>query len=121
MRLSSSNRTAVTCGIGGSDVEVTAAVRKKSGFVFERPLSAQSIRNTLKPAYGLILSVRVQFTLRDHEAPFLAGSNDLLVEDRASGGSLRPFRTSTSPNHRSGCHTNWKRRYRNSSPDNSER
>ena len=122
-RLSPSNGTAVTFGIGDNDAEVTLAFRKKSQFVFERPLSAQSIHKTLKPAYGLILrerrryfrcsvsmpviiqrqsrqeircisanisgggmalsttvplaageSVRVQFTLPDHTAPFFAES-----------------------------------------------
>ena len=122
-RLSPSNGTAVTFGIGDNDAEVTLAFRKKSQFVFERPLSAQSIHKTLKPAYGLILgeqrryfrcpvsmpviiqrqssqeircisenisgggmalsthvplspgeSVRVQFTLPNHEAPVLAKS-----------------------------------------------
>jgi diguanylate cyclase (GGDEF)-like protein/PAS domain S-box-containing protein len=125
VRLSLSNRTAVTFGISDSDndAEATAAFRKKSQFVFERPLSAQSIHKTLKPAYGLILrerrryfrypvtipviiqresgeevrcssvnisgggmalgtqipllpgeGVRVQFTLPDHEAQFVAKS-----------------------------------------------
>jgi CheY-like chemotaxis protein len=55
VRRSSSNRTAVTFGIGHNDEGETAAFRKKSQFVFERPLSARSIHNTLKPAYGLIL------------------------------------------------------------------
>jgi diguanylate cyclase (GGDEF)-like protein/PAS domain S-box-containing protein len=122
-RLSPANRTAVTFGIDDNDAEVTAVFRKKSQFVFERPLSPQSIHKTLKPAYGLILrerrryfrcpvsvpvvirrksgqeircnsvnisgggmalsmqvplvpgeSVRVQFTLPDHEAPLLAES-----------------------------------------------
>jgi diguanylate cyclase (GGDEF)-like protein/PAS domain S-box-containing protein len=122
-RLSPSNRTAVTFGIGDNDAEGTSAFRKKSQFVFERPLSAQSLHKTLKPAYGLILrerrryfrypvsipviirsesmqevwcnsvnisgggmafstqvpflpgeSVRVQFTLPDHTAPFFAES-----------------------------------------------
>ena len=54
-RLSPSNRTAVTFGIGDNDAEVTSAFREKSQFVFERPLSAQSIHKTLKSAYGLIL------------------------------------------------------------------
>jgi ActR/RegA family two-component response regulator len=54
-RLSPSNRTAVTFGIGDNHATITSAFRKKSHFVFERPLSAQSIRKTLKPAYGLIL------------------------------------------------------------------
>src|ERR1700733_15028310 len=60
-RLSPSNRTAVTFGIGGNDAEVTSAFRKKSQFVFERPLSAQSILKTLKPAYGLILRERRRY------------------------------------------------------------
>ena len=121
--ISPSNRTAVTFGISNNDADTTAAFRKKSQFVFERPLSAESIRKTLKPAYGLILrerrryfrcpvsipviiqrqsrqevrcnsinisgggmalsahiplvpgeSVRVQFTLPDHEAPVVAES-----------------------------------------------
>ena len=61
MRLSPSNRTAVTFVISGSDAEATAAFKKRSEFVFERPLSTQSIRNTLKPAYGLILRERRRY------------------------------------------------------------
>jgi CheY-like chemotaxis protein len=60
VHLSSSNRTAVTFAISGSDAEGTA-FRKKSEFVFERPLSTQSIRSTLKPAYGLILRERRRY------------------------------------------------------------
>jgi hypothetical protein len=55
LNLSPSNRTAVTFAISSSDEEVTAAFRRRTGFVFGLPLSAQSIRGTLKPAYGLIL------------------------------------------------------------------
>jgi hypothetical protein len=51
----------VTFAISGSDAEATAVFRKKSEFVFERPLSAESIRNTLKPAYGLILRERRRY------------------------------------------------------------
>jgi hypothetical protein len=61
VRLSPSNRTAVTFGISDDDTEVTAALRKKSQFVFERPLSPQSIHKTLKPAYGLILRERRRY------------------------------------------------------------
>jgi ActR/RegA family two-component response regulator len=61
VRLSPSNRTAVTFGIGDNYVAGTAAFRRKSQFVFERPLSAQSIRKTLKPAYGLILRERRRY------------------------------------------------------------
>jgi hypothetical protein len=119
---SKSNRTAVTFAISGSDAEGTI-FQKRSGFLFKRPLSMESIGSTLKPAYGLILrerrryfrcpisipvtilrqsmpevrcnsvnisdggmavstvvplsageDVRVQFTLPDHEVPFLAES-----------------------------------------------
>src|ERR1039458_6342101 len=61
VRLSPSNRTAVTFAISGSDTEATGAFRKRSGFVFERPLSTQSIRRILKPAYGLILTERRRY------------------------------------------------------------
>jgi CheY-like chemotaxis protein len=59
-RLSPSNRKAVTFAISGSDAEGTA-FRKKTAFVFERPLSAKSIGSTLKPAYGLILRERRRY------------------------------------------------------------
>jgi CheY-like chemotaxis protein len=61
VHLSSSNRTAVTFGIGDNDAVGTAAFRKKSQFVFERPLSAESIHKTLRPAYGLILRERRRY------------------------------------------------------------
>ena len=60
VHLSPSNRTAVTFAISGSDAE-DPAFRKRSQFVFERPLSKESIRNTLKPAYGLILRERRRY------------------------------------------------------------
>jgi CheY-like chemotaxis protein len=61
VRLSSSNRTAVTFGISDNDPEVLATFRKKSQFIFERPISRQSIDKTLKPAYGLILRERRRY------------------------------------------------------------
>jgi diguanylate cyclase (GGDEF)-like protein/PAS domain S-box-containing protein len=61
-RLSPSNRTTVTFGIGeNDDAEVTSAVRKKLQFIFERPLSPPLIHKTLKPAYGLILKERRRY------------------------------------------------------------
>jgi CheY-like chemotaxis protein len=60
-RLSPSNRKAVTFAISGSDAEGTA-FRKKTAFVFERPLSAKSISATLRPAYGLILRERRRYS-----------------------------------------------------------
>jgi hypothetical protein len=59
-RLSPSNQKAVRFAISGSDAEGTA-FRKKTAFVFERPLSAKSIGNTLRPAYGLILRERRRY------------------------------------------------------------
>src|SRR5580658_10961214 len=61
VRVSPSNRTAVTLAIGGDNVESTASFRRRAGFVFERPVSAQSIRSTLKPAYGMILRERRRY------------------------------------------------------------
>lgn len=58
---SSSNRTAVTFGIDHNDAPITTSFRKKAQFVFERPLSAQTIHNTLRPAYGLILRERRRY------------------------------------------------------------
>jgi PilZ domain len=60
VRLSPSNRTAVTFAISSGDAECTA-FRKRSEFVCERPLSAKSIRGTLKPAFGLILRERRRY------------------------------------------------------------
>lgn len=60
VRLSPSNAKAVTFAISGNDAERTA-FRKRSEFVFERPLSGKSIRKTLKPAYGLILRERRRY------------------------------------------------------------
>ena len=59
-RLSPSNQKAVTFAISGNEAEGTA-FRKKTAFVFERPLSANSIGSTLRPAYGLILRERRRY------------------------------------------------------------
>ncbi|MFZ0420612.1 MAG: PilZ domain-containing protein [Candidatus Sulfotelmatobacter sp.] len=59
-RISPSNQTAVTFVISCGYAEGTA-FRKRSAFVFERPLSVESIRSTLKPAYGLILRERRRY------------------------------------------------------------
>jgi ActR/RegA family two-component response regulator len=62
VHLSTSNRTAVTFGIDDNDAAaISSALRQKSQFVFERPLSAQSIHKTLKPAFGLILRERRRY------------------------------------------------------------
>ncbi|HXM12938.1 MAG TPA: PilZ domain-containing protein [Terriglobales bacterium] len=61
VRVSPSNRTAITFAIGGGAMDSTAALRSKTSFVFERPISMQSIRSILKPAYGLILRERRRY------------------------------------------------------------
>src|ERR1700683_3830837 len=58
---SSSNRTAVTFAISGSEVDATAVFRRRTGCVFGRPLSPQAIRSILKPAFGLILRERRRY------------------------------------------------------------
>ena len=60
VHLSPSNKTVVTFVIVGSDADRTA-FQKSSQFVFERPISAESIRSVLKPAYGLILRERRRY------------------------------------------------------------
>jgi CheY-like chemotaxis protein len=61
LNLSLSNRTAVTFAISGSDGDAALALHRRTGFVFGRPLSSQSIRSTLKAAYGLILRERRRY------------------------------------------------------------
>lgn len=58
---SPSNRTAVTFIISSADAEKTANYRRKAGFAFERPVSPESVRATLKFAYGLILRARRRY------------------------------------------------------------
>jgi hypothetical protein len=61
VRLSPSNRTAVTFAISSSDAETTSSLRKRSSFIFERSLSARAVCGTLKSAYGLILRERRRY------------------------------------------------------------
>ena len=61
VRLSSSNRTAVTFAIGSSHTQTPAAFRDGASFVFDRPLSMESIGHTLKPAFGFILRERRRY------------------------------------------------------------
>jgi CheY-like chemotaxis protein len=61
LALSASNRMAVTFAITGSKLDTMEVLRKRTGFVFGRPLSPESIRSTLKPAYGLILRERRRY------------------------------------------------------------
>lgn len=76
VRISPSNRTAVTFAISGGAAE-TAAWRRRSAFVFERPLSEWSIRSTLRPAYGLILRERRRYFRCPFTLPVVVFQRDL--------------------------------------------
>ena len=56
VRLSPSNRTAVTFAI--VDRQTSASVRIQPTFVMEAPLSAKTVRRTFKAAFGLIVRER---------------------------------------------------------------
>jgi c-di-GMP-binding flagellar brake protein YcgR len=60
VRHSPSNSTAVTFAISANDA-ACASSGARSEFVFERPLSTQSIHKVRKPAYGLILRERRRY------------------------------------------------------------
>jgi diguanylate cyclase (GGDEF)-like protein/PAS domain S-box-containing protein len=92
VRLSASNRTAVTFGIIDNATEGTAELRKKSQFIFERPLSSQSINKTLKPAYGLILREQRRYFRCPVSIPVTvkrqSGENVLCSSTNISGGGM---------------------------------
>jgi hypothetical protein len=75
VRHSSSNGTAVTFAI--TDSAQGTAFQPSSAFVFERPLSATSIRRTLKPAYGLILRERRRYFRCPVEVPVTIQRQDM--------------------------------------------
>jgi response regulator RpfG family c-di-GMP phosphodiesterase len=58
--LSPSNRTAVTFAIGNKD-EIAIAREAGTGFVFERPITPESINRTIRAAYGLIIRERRRY------------------------------------------------------------
>jgi len=58
---SPSNRTAVTFAITSSREEAALALQKGAHFLLERPLSAESLGNTVKAAYGSILRERRRY------------------------------------------------------------
>ena len=61
MRASASNRTAITFAITDSSAETARALKAGSIFALERPLTLESIRHTLKAAYGLIVRERRRY------------------------------------------------------------
>jgi ActR/RegA family two-component response regulator len=61
LRVSESNRTAVTFAITSGSAETAYALKRGSRFALERPLTLDSIRHTLKAAYGLIVRERRRY------------------------------------------------------------
>jgi ActR/RegA family two-component response regulator len=61
VRASTSNRTAVTFAITSSSAQTAQVLKTGSSFALERPLTLDSIRNTLNAAYGLIVRERRRY------------------------------------------------------------
>ena len=61
LRFSRSNRTAVTFAIAAGDKAKTPGIRLDSTFVLPRPLSADSINQILRAAYGLVVRERRRY------------------------------------------------------------
>src|SRR5271170_6270017 len=61
VRASASNRTAVTFAITSNSVETASALKAGSSFALERPLTSDSLRNTLQAAYGMIVRERRRY------------------------------------------------------------
>lgn len=61
VRGSAWNRTAVTFAITGSSADTAYALKAGSSFALERPLTFDSLRNTLQAAYGLIVRERRRY------------------------------------------------------------
>jgi hypothetical protein len=129
-RHSPSNKTAVMFAISGSDAEAAAAFRKGSGFVFERPLSMQAIRNTLKPAYGLILRERRRYFRCPVATPTTISRQGIqevrcytlnVSEGGMAVSTSIPITVSANLRYRIGCPKSWKRRFRNSSSRNTSK
>jgi len=82
VRLSSSNRTAVTFAISASKEEAGAAFKSGSTFVLQRPLTPEAVSLMLKASYGMIVRekrryfrypVVVPATIEPREEPQLSG------------------------------------------------
>lgn len=61
LRFSRANRTAVTFAIAAGDKAQTPAIRLDSTFVLPRPLSADSVSQILRAAYGLVVRERRRY------------------------------------------------------------
>jgi|ERR1022692_3138049 hypothetical protein len=61
LRFSRANRTAVTFAITTGDGARASGVRPDSTFVLQRPLSAASVCQTLRAAYGLVVRERRRY------------------------------------------------------------
>lgn len=61
IRSSALNRTAIAFAVTSSSDETARALKQGFSFVFERPLTADSVSHTLRVAYGLIVRERRRY------------------------------------------------------------
>jgi hypothetical protein len=61
IRASASNRTAVTFALTRGEDDTAYALKRGFNFALEKPLTVESIRHTLKVAYGLIVRERRRY------------------------------------------------------------
>src|SRR5277367_374291 len=61
LRFSPSNRTAVTFAIAASDPRPESTAKVDTTFVIQRPLSASSISQTMRAAFGLMVRERRRY------------------------------------------------------------
>ena len=61
LRSSPSNRTVVTLAITGSSEETARSLKTAASFALQRPLTPESIKHTLRAAYGLIVRERRRY------------------------------------------------------------
>jgi hypothetical protein len=101
VRFSSSNRTAVTFAIGISHTQTPTAFCDRASFVFDRPLSMESISRTIKPAFRLILRERrgyfrchvsLPVSIRRESLPEIACRSINISESGMAVGALAALR-----------------------------
>jgi CheY-like chemotaxis protein len=83
LRASASNRTAVAFAITASSAKTGDALRAGASFALQRPLTPDSISNTLKAAYGLIVRERRRYFRYPVSVPAVARKKGNLKSSEA--------------------------------------
>jgi ActR/RegA family two-component response regulator len=98
---SASNRTAVMFAITSDSTETALALNAGSVFALQRPLTLESIRNTLKAAYGMIVRERRRYfrhrvscpaRLRRKDAPEIFGKTVNISESGMAFSTSTPLK-----------------------------